>query len=148
MERRLLFFLSSGFRPRSSWLRRCNWKPGIVNRAKYEFKKKNEKTKNENGLFSVFYHSVFNFCNCWDEIKRHRKHIFYEYWIKWLKLNIITLTSGHNWKIACCSSPLKLSSSKCSVSSAAAVASPSFEAVIGLLAMLEDWRIADEGFPC
>ena len=34
------------------------------------------------------------------------------------------------------------------VSSLADVTSPSFEAVIGDLAMLEDLRIADEGFPC
>ena len=53
----------------------------------------------------------------------------------------------HDKETACCASPLKLSSSNCSVSSAADVMSP-FVAVIGLLAMLEDWRIADEGFPC
>ena len=55
-------------------------------------KKKMKKLKMKMVYFLCLYHSFFS---ATAEMKlRHRKHIFYEYRIKWLKLNItITPTS-------------------------------------------------------
>ena len=60
-------------------------------RSQVNFKKKKWKWS----IFCVFIIPSLTSATaeCWDEIKRHRKNTFYEYWIKWPKLNIITLTS-------------------------------------------------------